>query len=166
MNVHNTSIDLNIYICNCEFGIKFNHATHGNTNCFTLTIRFKKQCNEMKEANELSHQIDEIEQGESGYIFDSIKKLVVETYRYHDIRVSSHCKVPEPFWSSKSIVNRQNHDNYYFVWSILAHKNKVHNHRERVSQYQKHFHELNQGDIHFPLKKGTYQYLKDEILQV
>ena len=27
----------------CEFVVKFNHATHGNTNYFTLTIKFKNQ---------------------------------------------------------------------------------------------------------------------------
>ena len=34
----------------------------------------------------------------------------------------------------------------------MAHKNKVDNHRERVSDYENHFHELNQGDIQFPMK--------------
>ena len=31
--------------CNykCEFVVKFNHATHGNTNYSTLTISFKNQ---------------------------------------------------------------------------------------------------------------------------
>ena len=57
----------------CEFVIKFNHATNGNTNYFTLTNMLKNQHEEANEANELSKQIDEFEQGESGYIFDSIK---------------------------------------------------------------------------------------------
>ena len=39
-----------------------------------------------------------------------------------------------------------------FLWSILAHKYKVNNHRERASHYKKQFHELNQGDIQFPMK--------------
>ena len=34
---------------------------------------FKNQYEELNEANELNHQVDEFEQGESGYIFDSIK---------------------------------------------------------------------------------------------
>ena len=50
---------------------------------------FKNQYEELDEANELSHQIDEFEQGESGYIFDSIKKLTVKMFKYHDIRASS-----------------------------------------------------------------------------
>ena len=36
----------------CEFVIKFIHATHGNTNYFTLTNKFKNQYEELNEANE------------------------------------------------------------------------------------------------------------------
>ena len=58
----------------CEFVVKFNHATHGTTNYFTITNKFQNQYDELNEANELGHQLDEFEQGESGYIIDSIKK--------------------------------------------------------------------------------------------
>ena len=50
---------------------------------------FKNQLEEVNESNELNHQIDEIEQGESGSIFESIKKLTVKKFTYHDIRASS-----------------------------------------------------------------------------
>ena len=136
----------------CVFVVKFNRASHGNTNYFTITNNFKNQYEELNEANELSHKIDEFEEGESGYIFDSIKKLTVKMFKYHDIRASSYCKLPKPFCDSKSIVNIQNKDNYCFLWSTLAHKYNVDNHREKVSHYENHFHELNQGDIQFPMK--------------
>ena len=64
---------LSLILKKCEIVIKFNHATHGNTNYFTLTNKFKNQHEEVNEANELSAQVDEFEQRESGYIFDSIK---------------------------------------------------------------------------------------------
>ena len=73
-------------------------------------------------------------------------------FKYHDIRASSYCKLPKSFCNSKSIVNIQNKDNYCFLWSILADKYKLDTHRERVSHYENHFHELNQGDIQFPMK--------------
>ena len=123
----------------CEVVVKFNHATHGNTNYFSLTNKFKIQHEKVNEANELNHQIDEFEQKESGYIFDSIKKLTKKLFRYHDKRAFSYCKLPKSFCNSTSIVNIQNDDNYCFLWSILAHKYKVDNHRERVSHYKKHF---------------------------
>ena len=73
-------------------------------------------------------------------------------FRYRDIRASSYCNLPKSFSSSTSVINPQNDDNYCFLWSILAHKYKVDTHRERVSHYKKHLHDLNQGDIQFPMK--------------
>ena len=140
----------------CEFVIKFIHATNGNTNYFTLTNNFKNQHEEVNEVNELSDQIDQFEQGESGSIFDSIKKLTVKIFRYHDKRASSYCKLPKSFCNSTSVVNIQNNDNYCFLWSVLAHEYKVDNHRERVSNYKNHFHELNQSDIQFSMKKNQH----------
>ena len=57
----------------CVFVVKFNHATLGNTKYFALTNEFKNQHEEIKEANALNHQIDEFQQGESGYRFDGKK---------------------------------------------------------------------------------------------
>ena len=136
----------------CEFVVEYNHATHVNTNYFILTNKFKNQYEGIDEANEISHQLAEFEEGESGYIFNSKKRLTVKMFRYNDIRASSYCKLPKSFSSSKSIVNIQNDDNYCTLWSILAHKYKVDNHRERVSHYENHFHELDQGGIQFPMK--------------
>ena len=101
-----------------EFVVKLTHATHGNTNYFTLTNKFKNQHEEVNEANEINHQLDEFEQGESGYIIDSIKKLTVKMFKYHDIGASSNCKIPKSLCNSTSIVNIQNDDNYCFLWSI------------------------------------------------
>ena len=39
----------------CEIVVKFNHATHGKTNYFTLTNMFKNQNQEVNEAIELNH---------------------------------------------------------------------------------------------------------------
>ena len=73
-------------------------------------------------------------------------------FRYHDIRASSYCNLPKLFCYSDSIINIQNIANYCFLLSILAHKYKVDNRRERVSNYAKHFHELNRSDLQFPMK--------------
>ena len=95
--------------------MKFNHAANGKTNYFTITNKFKNQHVEVNEADELNHQIGEIEQGESGYIFDGIKKLTVEMFRYHDIKASSYCKLPKSICNSSSTVNIQIDDNYCFL---------------------------------------------------
>ena len=85
-------------------------------------------------------------------MFDGIKKLTVKMFRYHDLRASSYCEKPKSFCNSSSSVNIQNDDNCCFLRSTFAHKYKVDTHRERVSHYKKHFHELNQGDIQFTTK--------------
>ena len=136
----------------CEFVVKFNHATHGRTNYFTLTKKFKNQHEEVNEANEIHHQIDEFEQEESGYIFDSSRKLTVKKFRYHDKRTYSYFISAKSFCSSTSLVNMKNDDNYCFLWYFLAHKHKVDHNREKKSHYKKHFFELGQVDIQFPMK--------------
>ena len=73
-------------------------------------------------------------------------------FQYHVIRASSYCKLPKSFCFSKPRVIMQNNDNYCFLWSILALTYKVDNHRERVSHYENHFHDINQGDVQFPMK--------------
>ena len=45
----------------CIFVVKFNHASHGTTNYFTITNNFKSQYEKLNEANELNHQIDEFD---------------------------------------------------------------------------------------------------------
>ena len=113
--VHGCTQHVHRFKYKCEFVVKFNHATHGNTNYFTSLNKIKNQHEEVNVANELNHQIDEFEQVESGYIFDSIKKLKAKMFRYHDKRASSYCKLPKSFCSSTSIVNIQNGDNYCFL---------------------------------------------------
>ena len=90
-------------------------------------------------------------------------------FKNHDIRASSYCKLPKSFCNSKSIVNIQNKDNYCFLWSFFAHKYKVDIDRERVSHYENHFHELNQGDIQFPMKLKdipTFERLNNQNINV
>ena len=66
----------------CLFVVKFDHATHGTTHCFSITNKFTVQYAEVDEAYELNHPIDEFEQGESSYVTDSTKKLTVKLFRY------------------------------------------------------------------------------------
>ena len=75
----------------CALVVKFNQATHGNTKYFTLTNKLKNQYEEVNEAIKLSHQIQEFQQGESGYVFDNLKKLTVKMLTYKDTRASSYC---------------------------------------------------------------------------
>ena len=140
----------------CVFVVKLNNATHGTTNFFIITKKIKINT-KVAEAIELSHQIDEFEQVESGYTFHNIKTLAVKLFRYHDIKACSYCKKLKRYCNSKSIINIQNTENVSFLWPILAHKYKVGNHHGRLLRYAKHFLELNQGYIEFPTKIKAIQ---------
>ena len=65
----------------------------------------------MNEAIDMSHQVDEFEQGESGYIFENKKRLTLKMFRYHAISTSCFCILPRPFCSSKTFVDIKNDDN-------------------------------------------------------
>ena len=68
----------------------------------------------MNEANELNIQIEELQQGESGYFFDSMLDLTIELFRFQDIRASSYWQLLKPFNNSKSNFIEQNDDFYCF----------------------------------------------------
>ena len=114
--------------------MKFIHATLGSTKYFTLTNFYKNQCEELLEAKGLLKQIDDFEPGENVYIFDTIRKTTVKLFRYQNIRASIQCKLPKPFCNSKPTVKIGIDVNYCFLWCVLAHKCKIHNHREKISQ--------------------------------
>ena len=88
----------------------------------------------MNEANELGNQIEEFDEGESGYRFDNTTKLTKKMFLYDDMRASSCCKVLKLFCNSKSSENIQNIDYNCFLWCVFDHKYKVDKHRERVSR--------------------------------
>ena len=78
---------------------------------FYINKKNKNQYEEKNEANELNNQTNVFQQGENGYIFDSILKLPIKLFRYHNIIASSYCNLPNPFCYSKSTIKAQNDKN-------------------------------------------------------
>ena len=61
----------------------------------------------------------------------------------------------------------QNDDNYCLLWCILAHLHEVDIHLRRVSNHERKFYEINQGDKHFPMKiKDIPTFQKLNILNI
>ena len=92
----------------------------------------------MNKSNELSNHIDEVEEGECGYSFDS-KTKKIKVFRYHDTRANSYWNLPESLCSSKSILNIQSGDNFSFLWCVLAQLHEVDIHRGRVAHIKNTF---------------------------
>ena len=56
------------------FVVRFIHQPHGIKSYFRLWNKFKNQQEKLSEANQLGNQIDDFEEGGSGYTFDSKTK--------------------------------------------------------------------------------------------
>ena len=94
---------------------------------------------EFPDVNELKNLIEEYEGNGSGLVNGGIQKMIINTYKTHDIQASSYIPLPKKYHDSKSIINIKNEDNYCFIYSVLAYFIKPEYHRERPSWYTPHF---------------------------
>ena len=69
MNAHKNSIHLSLI----KYLSKFSKMQNMALQIISSTNKFKSYYEEMDEANEIRPQSKELEQGESGYIFDSVR---------------------------------------------------------------------------------------------
>ena len=82
-----------------------------------------------------------LEMGESGWIFQRFNSMTISYYNTGNMDGSSYVKIP---LRSSAIVNNKNDDKYCFLWSILAKLHPCENdHPNRVSNYEPYLHELN-----------------------
>ena len=78
---------------------------------------------------------------DSGWRFDKINSMTVSFYKTVELNGSNYIKRP---LRTNAILNIENNDNYFFIWSILASLHPCNNnHRNRVSTYKQSFDELN-----------------------
>ena len=117
----------------------------------------------------MRNQNDELEQGESGYIFDSMLKMTIKMFRYHDKGTHSHGKIPKPFcnWKSKLLI--PNDHKCCFSWCTSALLYKMDNHHGSVSQNSQNFRKPKQSDLKFPEKRigfPTFERLKNPFKKV
>ena len=90
--------------------------------------------------SQLEHQIQIQESKESGWIFDKIN-LKISFYKIGELNGSSYVKI---HLRSSAILNIQNNDKFWFMWSSLASLHPCENdHRNRVSNYNHYFNEFN-----------------------
>ena len=98
---------------------------------FTIAISYKNIFGPVDEQNEFEAKVQEYEQTEIGFSFDSMIKLTKQNNKYIDIAASSSCILPKPSCKSKSSKHIQNTEGKYcFLWCISAHLHKVDTHRE------------------------------------
>ena len=77
---------------------------------------------------------------DSGWRFDKINSMIVYFYKTGELNGSKYVKIP---LRSNAILNIENNDKYYFIWSILASLHPCNiNQPHRVSNYKQYFDEL------------------------
>ena len=80
--------------------------------------------------SQLEHQNRIQKTKESGWIFDKINSMKIRFYKTGELNGSSYVKNP---LRSNSILNKENNDNFCFLWSLLASSNPCKNdHPSRV----------------------------------
>ena len=90
--------------------------------------------------SQLEHQIQIQETKESGWIFDRINSMKISFYKTTELNGSSYVKIP---LRTSALLNVQNSDKYFFIWSILASLHPCEkNYPNRVNNYVQYFNEL------------------------
>lgn len=103
----------------------------------------------------LQEQIDNMETTHSGWIFDSVEDISVDTARWRYQRGSSYIALPPRIQAKKACVNIKNTaDNKCFVWSVLAALHPAATHVDRLSNYQRYESEINLSGLEFPMSLG------------
>jgi hypothetical protein len=65
-------------------------------------------------------QIDEYTSNGSGWIFDGLTEVIINTYLHNPLNGRSYIKLPKKIEETKSCINIVNEDDNCFLWSILA----------------------------------------------
>ena len=90
---------------------------------------------------ELKHQIQIQKTKKSDWIFEKINSMKIRFFKTGELNGTNYVKIP---LRSNAILNIQNNDKYYFLWSILAYLHPCeNNHPSRVTNYIQKFNELN-----------------------
>ena len=98
----------------------------------------------------LELQIQQQEMKHSGWRFDRINSMTVYFYKTGELNGLTYNKIP---LRSNAILNIENNDKYWFIWSVLAYLHPCNNnHPKRDSNHRQKFNESNiQG---FDFTKG------------
>ena len=102
--------------------------------------------------NTLMQKLDDEQLVRSGFVLNGVVNVVLEIYKVNDIQASSYIELREKYRRNKAIISIKNHDQYCFLWCILAHLCPVEDHKNRTSSYSMHFNKLNLKGLEFPMK--------------
>ena len=97
-------------------------------------------------------KLDDEQLEESGLVLYGIVIVILEIYKINDIQASSYIDLPELYKNNKSILIIKKHEQFCFLWCILAHLCPVEDHKNRTSSFSMHMNKLNLEGLEFPMK--------------
>lgn len=96
--------------------------------------------------------VDHFEEKGSSWVLSSVDCVDLYVGKYEPLRASSYAPLPNYLLKKRAIVNPKNFDQKCFMWAVLAALYPKKNHRERISQYDRHIADLNLESVKFPMK--------------
>ena len=141
--------------CQVSYLAKFTKIVNGDEVVFHKWVKSEINYNHFNEDhtihNTLIQKLDDEQLEGSGFQFQEIEEVVLETYKVNDIQSSSYIELPEQNKNNKSLINIKNNDQYCFLWCILAHLYPVEDHKKTLN-YSMHFTKLKREGLEFPMK--------------
>ena len=121
----------------------------------------KKMLDDMQET--ILNAITNHQSKGSGWYFDEVLRLEINTVKYRPLKGSSYVPLPDNISTKKAIIFIQNKkDNKCFMWSILRyfHIEGVHD-PQRLTDFKQYENDLNFKNISFPVKiKDIFKFEK------
>ena len=101
---------------------------------------------------EILEKISIYQRNGSGWYFKEVSSLEIHIIDYKPIKGGSYIPLRDFIMKKKSIINIQNKDNKYFLWSILRCLHPVQINETRLTDIRKYENDLNFKGIDFPVK--------------
>ena len=88
----------------------------------------------------------------SGWYFKEVKRLEIHIVEYKPMRGGTYIPLPNFIMRKKALINMENKDDKYFLWSILRYLHPRDKHSTRINDLIKYENDLNFKGINFPVK--------------
>lgn len=128
------------------------HPYFRSETTYILTIHDKDlEHNINSSFQKMFKSLDEFIRKGSSWSLKKIEKLEIHTASYHAIEGKSYIPLPHKLNRSKSVINVQNKDEKWFLWSVLAslHPQRIEAHRE--SKYKRFINSVDMSGIRYPV---------------
>jgi hypothetical protein len=134
-----------------------------NTACRTIvnTTDINQSIEEYKA--DLMAQIGNFQDKQSGWVFDSIKFLQINIYKWTQLKGSSYIDLPDIIKNKKACLNVKNTDQKCFLYSVILHDNPTIRNIDRGERvFKKYIDMYNDDNINYPMTLDQIQTFEQQ----